>query len=94
MNYIINTNHNTSLFVNCPDVLTMKDLSNVLQVGRTTAYKLIENNEIKHFRVGSTIRIPKVALMEYVENSAGICHNEVCSSQANSSCHQEGVYAL
>ena len=94
MNCIINTNHNTALFANCPDVLTMKDLSNALKVGRTTAYKLIENNEIKHFRVGSAIRIPKVALMEYVENSMGLCHNEPCSSQANLSCHQEGVYAL
>jgi len=79
---------------NIPDILTINNLQEILKIGRSTAYKLIGNNKIRYFRVGNAIRIPKAALMEYVEKSAGICHNGPCSSQANPSCHEEGVYVL
>lgn len=79
---------------NIPDILTVNDLQETLKIGRSAAYKLIENNKIKHFRVGNAIRIPKVALIEYIENSSGLCHNKTCSSQANPNCQQKGMYVL
>jgi len=55
-----------------PDILSIKDLQNILTVGRSTAYRLINDGSIKHWKVGKSIKIPKVFLIEYIENS---CYN-------------------
>ena len=61
-----------TLFDNYPDVLTMTDLRKALQIGRTTAYNLIKEGQIRHFKINSSIKIPKKYLIEYVENQ---CYN-------------------
>ncbi len=54
-------------FNSVPDVLTLSDLQNVLQIGRSTAYRLIRTKEIQSIRIGRCIRIPKQFLSEYVQ---------------------------
>ena len=54
-------------FDSVPDVLTLSDLQNVLQIGRSTAYRLIKAKEIQSIRIGRCIRIPKQFLAEYVQ---------------------------
>ena len=49
-----------------PDVLTVEEVKEILQIGRKSAYRLIENNEIQHFRLGTKIRIPKQCLIDYL----------------------------
>ena len=49
-----------------PDVLTVEEVKEILQIGRKSAYRLIENNEIQHFRIGTKIRIPKPCLIDYL----------------------------
>ncbi len=51
---------------NIPDVLTINDLQETLKVGRSTAYDLVKNNEIKTFRVGKLIRIRREDLIDYM----------------------------
>lgn len=69
--------------LNAPDILTVSDLQKLLNIGRSTAYRLIENGEIRCIRVGRTIRIPKRFVADfiknsifYIENNVKICYNE------------------
>ena len=55
--------------LNAPDILTVSDLQRLLNIGRSTAYRLIENGEIRCIRVGRTIRIPKKFIADFIENS-------------------------
>lgn len=55
--------------LNAPDILTVSDLQRLLNIGRSTAYRLIENGEIRCIRVGRTIRIPKKFVADFIENS-------------------------
>ena len=52
-----------------PDVLTVKELSKILPVGRNSIYKLICDNRIKHIRIGNKILIPKQFLVEFLDNA-------------------------
>ena len=60
------------MFDNYPDLLTINDLQKALGVGRSIAYKLINDGSINHFRIGSAIRIPKNYLVDYINES---CYN-------------------
>ncbi|MPM08403.1 hypothetical protein SDC9_54715 [bioreactor metagenome] len=57
---------------NINNILTVEDARKELKVGRTTMYKLIVDNKIKHFHIGKAIRIPKSSLIEFVQSS---CYN-------------------
>ena len=48
------------------DVLLPKDVQMILRVGRSTVQKLLSTGTIKSIRVGSTYRIPKKYLIEYM----------------------------
>ena len=52
------------------DVLTVKDLCEILPVGRNSIYKLLDNNTIKHIRIGKKIIVPKKYLIEYLDSVA------------------------
>ena len=49
-----------------PDLLTVKDIQEILHIGRSTAYSLLKSGEIKSIRIGSVYRIPKVKLQDYI----------------------------
>lgn len=51
-----------------PDVLTLSDLQNVLQIGRSTAYRLVKSKKIRSIRIGKSIRIPRKYVQEFVES--------------------------
>ena len=50
-----------------PDVLTVENVKEILQIGRKSAYRLIEQNKLRHFRIGTIIRIPKQCLIDYLD---------------------------
>ncbi len=54
------------------DILTIEELCEVLKIGRNRAYELLENGEIKGFRLGRPWKIPKLSLQEYLKRQAGI----------------------
>ena len=60
------------MFNNYPDVLTIEDLQIALNIGRSTAYRLIRNGEIRHLRIGKNIKIPRRYLLEYIKSA---CYN-------------------
>lgn len=47
-----------------PLVLTVSDVSKILEIGMNTTYGLIRCGAIKSFRVGRQIRVSKSALLE------------------------------
>jgi excisionase family DNA binding protein len=47
-------------------ILTVIEMAEYLRIGRSKAYKLISDNEIKHIKVGKQIRIPKFAIDEWM----------------------------
>lgn len=48
------------------DLVTLEEFQEMLQIGRTTAYQLLNSGEIKAFRIGRFWKIPRAAITEYV----------------------------
>lgn len=56
-----------------PTLLTVSQVQTILHISRTTAYKMIQSNEIKSLRIGRSIRIPKDCIVDYIRTS---CYND------------------
>lgn len=52
-----------------PLVLSVMELAEVLQIGRNSAYQLVNSGRIRVIRIGKCIRIPQAALLEYLNSS-------------------------
>ena len=51
---------------NTKDILTLKDLQELLHIGKNTALRLAQSGEIKAFRVGNQWRILKGSVERYI----------------------------
>ena len=51
-----------------PLLLNVNDVAKILGVGKNLAYSLINSGEIKGLRIGTKIRVPKQALIDYISN--------------------------
>ena len=58
--------HDIEFLPQYKDVLTVDDCADALRICTKQVRTLIENKEIKSFRVGKSIRIPKVYLEEFI----------------------------
>jgi excisionase family DNA binding protein len=56
-------------FDQLPVVLSVEDLTEILCIGRNTAYDLVRSGKIKSIRVGNQIRITKSALREFLDQT-------------------------
>ena len=54
---------------NMNDVLTTKDLYDILPIGKNSLYQLLETNIIKNVRVGSKFLIPKQSVIDFLNTS-------------------------
>lgn len=59
------------MFETLPEVLTLKQSQELLQIGRTTILEMIKRNELKAFKVRGRWRIKKEDLSRYVLQSSG-----------------------
>lgn len=48
------------------DMLTIKDLCELLEISRYTAYKFIRNNKIKYVEIGNKFLISKSSLSKFL----------------------------
>jgi len=55
-----------NLFSEYPDVVTVKQLTKMLNIGRNAAYSLLKSGDIKTIRLGKRYIIPKKSVIEYV----------------------------
>ena len=53
-------------FEDLPLTLTVEEASQILRVGRNTAYDLVRCGKLRSIKVGKQIRIPKQALQDYL----------------------------
>ncbi|MBP0983318.1 MAG: helix-turn-helix domain-containing protein [Oscillospiraceae bacterium] len=51
---------------NTKDILTLKELQELLHIGKNTALKLVQSGDIEAFRVGKQWRINKENLVKYI----------------------------
>jgi len=56
------------LFEDYPDVLTVQQVQQALGIGRVGVYKLLGGG-ISCFKIGNAYKIPKTALIEYIQQS-------------------------
>lgn len=54
------------MFPDYPDIVTVKQLREMLGVSRALAYKLISDGEIQAVKIGAPLKIPKVSVINYV----------------------------
>ena len=56
-------------FDELPLTLRVEDLMPILGIGRNTAYELVRSKQIYSVKIGSQLRIPKQALIDYLTSS-------------------------
>lgn len=54
------------LFANYPDVVSVEQLMEMLQIGQVLAYRLVKTGLIKSRKVGREYKIPKTAVIAYL----------------------------
>ena len=52
------------MFDTYPDVVTVKELCRMLQIGKNTAYELLKNSCISSIRIGRKRLIPKACVVD------------------------------
>ena len=56
----------TVMFENYPDVVTVKELCEMLKVGKNTAYDLLNSRSLASIRIGRKFLIPKTYIIAYL----------------------------
>ena len=56
------------MFEMFPDILTVDQLCEAFQIGKNTAYQLLNSGELRAFKIGKVWKIPKDAVSEYILN--------------------------
>jgi excisionase family DNA binding protein len=59
-------NVKTDIFNEYPEVVDAEQMSEMLGISTKTAYRLLKNNEVKHFKIGRTYKIPKLHILQYI----------------------------
>lgn len=55
------------------DLLTANHLQEILQVSKNVVYRMLQNKEIASLMCAGKYRIPKKALIEYIQKNSGLC---------------------
>ena len=55
-----------------PALLTVREASAFLRIGRNTCYELIRQQRIPHVRLGRRILIPRFGLEQWIAREAGL----------------------
>jgi len=53
-------------------LLTVADVTEILNVGRGTVYALIKDGKFDYIRTGKSYRIPKESFIEYIRKESGL----------------------
>ena len=56
----------TMMFREYPDIVTVSQMSEMLGISEKSAYRLLKENCIEHFKIGRTYKIPKLHIFSYL----------------------------
>ena len=54
------------------DVISVKELCEILGIGRNRAYELLQTNKITGFQMGRPWKIPKVSVEQFLKTTSGL----------------------
>ena len=60
------------VFSNYPDIVSVAQMSKMLGISEKSAYRLLQENSIEHFRVGRTYK--KMCIRDRSLTAQGQCH--------------------
>ena len=63
---------NTNIFEGYSDIVTVKELCQMLKIGRNTAYDLVKSGKLNSVRIGARYLIPKVYIVTYLQKQSGL----------------------
>lgn len=55
-----------NIFNEYPNIVTVAQLQDMLNIGRNTAYNLLHSGKIKSIRIGKIHKIPKLNVINYL----------------------------
>lgn len=58
------------MFLDYPDVVSVEQLMEMLQIGQVLAYKLVKSGTIKSRKIGREYKIPKINVIAYLTREA------------------------
>jgi len=56
------------LFREYPDVISVEQLQEMLNIGRVLAYKIVKSGAIKSRKIGRDYKITKTAVINYIQS--------------------------
>ena len=51
---------------NTKDILTLKELQELMHIGKNTALRLVQSGEIEAFKIGKQWRVTKESIQKYI----------------------------
>lgn len=54
------------------ELITIDELCDLLMIGRTTAYKLLQSGEVKAFKIGKVWKISKASVEFYIKERSNL----------------------
>ena len=66
MECALRVNDGSSAFADYPDVVSVDDLCQMLNISAVTAYKLLKERQIESLRIGHIYKIPKLYVLKYL----------------------------
>jgi len=58
------------MFAQYDDIMTIDEVCEALMIGRNRCYHLLGDGSIRGFRIGSVWKIPKEAVISFVQDSS------------------------
>lgn len=54
------------------DMITIDELCDLLMIGRTTAYNLLQSGELKAFKIGKVWKISRASVEQYIKERSNL----------------------
>lgn len=50
------------------EIIRIEEMMKMLDIGKNTAYRLLDSGEVRAFKIGKVWKITRAAVQEYIEN--------------------------
>ena len=56
------------MFSTYPDIVSVEQMAEMLNIGKSSAYALLQSSQVRHVRVGKKYIIPKQSIVDFIDN--------------------------